>query len=89
MRGRFLKYDSIEHVEQKNQFVIRETGVSVPFGYCYDEWNSMKANLEPGDEIWRYGGDGGEVIYLVRNNQIINDPCGHPLRGYHILLTCY
>lgn len=32
MRGRFMKYDSVEHAERKNKIVIRESGVELPFG---------------------------------------------------------
>lgn len=71
MRGRFLKYDSVEHAERRNKIVIRESGVEVPFGYCNQQWEDLKSNLQPNDEIWLHGGDGGMAIYLVRDEQII------------------
>lgn len=92
MRGRFLKYDSVQHAERKNKTVIRESDTEVSFGYCNQAWENLKANLQPNDEIWRYGGDCGEVIYLIRDGQIVEDMCGkykHPRHGYHIVLSCY
>lgn len=84
MRGRFLKYDSVEHAERKNKF-----GED---GYCSSAWKELKANLQPNDEIWIHGGSGGETIYLIRDGQIIEDNCGkwkYPRRGYYISLSCY
>lgn len=84
--GRFLKYESVEHAERKNRYIIRETGI--PFGYCNQEWELLKSNLQPGDEIWRYGGNGGEAIYLIRDNQIVKDK-NYPKKGYYICLSCF
>jgi len=92
MRGRFLKYDSIEHAERKNKIVIRESGAEVPFGYCNQMWEELKANLQLNDEIWRYGGGGGEAIYIIRDGLTVEDMCGkykHPRRGHYICLSCY
>ena len=91
MRGRFLKYDSTEHAERKNKIVIRETGKELPFGYCNEQWEELKANLQPNDEIWLYGGDGGMVIWLIRDGHTVEDMCGkhkHPRRGHYICLGC-
>jgi hypothetical protein len=69
-RGMFLKYDSVEHAERKNMITLR-SGIITPFGYCNSSWERLKANLQPNDEIWRYGGDGGEAIFLIRDNCIV------------------
>jgi hypothetical protein len=92
MRGRFLKYNSVEHAERKNKIVVRESGMEVPFGYCNQQWEDLKANLQPNDEIWLHGGDGGMAIYLIRDGQIVEDTYGKyksPRRGYYIVLSCY
>lgn len=92
MRGRFLKYNSVEHAESKNRIVIRESGIEVPFGYCNQEWETLKSNLQTGDEIWLYGGAGGTAIYLIRDGHIVEDDYGkykHPRHGYYICLSCY
>ena len=89
LRGRFLKYESVEHAERKNMITIRESGMKVPFGYCNREWEELKSNLQTDDEVWLHGGDGGTTIYLIRNGQIVEDACGKykvPRRGYHIIL---
>jgi len=92
LRGKFLKYDSVEHAERKNMITIRETGIPLPFGYCNQRWEELKTNLQPNDEIWFYGGDGGTAIYLIRDNCRIEDDCGkwkHSRRGHYICLSCY
>jgi hypothetical protein len=84
MRGRFMKYDSVEHAERKNKFVED--------GYCSRAWKELKANLQPNDEIWIHGGSGGVAIYLIRDGQIIEDDCGkwkYPRRGHYVNLSCY
>ena len=91
IRGRFLKYDDVQHAEARNMIVLRETNVSVPCGYANREWEALKANLQEGDEIWRVGDHGGEAIYLIRNNEIVMDRTSKypfPKRGFHLFLTC-
>ena len=91
-RGRFLKYDSVEHAEQKNMHYHRELKKYVPFGYVNAEWEVLKANLRDGDELWRHGSSDGEVIYLIRDGKPFEETVNgyqHPKRGYCLLLSCY
>lgn len=67
LKGRFLQYDSIEHAERKNM----KDGV--PFGYCHQDWETLKSNLQEGDEIWRFGDGGGEAVYLIRKGKIVTE----------------
>lgn len=90
MRGRFMKYDSIEHAERKNMITIRETGIQMPFGYCNKQWENLKNNYTPGDEIWIMGNT-GTMILLSRNGELFTEQCGKYKvlkNGYYIALSC-
>lgn len=83
LRGRFMKYDSIEHCERKNMHN------GVPFGYAKKEWQEMKSNIQEGDELWIYGNE-STIIYLIRNGEIAydwttNGKYKYPRRGFHII----
>jgi len=82
MRGKFMKYDSVEHAERKNTYN------GMPFGGANHAWEELKSNLQDGDEIWLVGND-GLAIYLIRNNSVVNESCGkwqHTKRGFCVIL---
>jgi hypothetical protein len=51
----------------------------IPFGYCHDDWESMKARMRSGDEVWRFSSPpedwealmGWEGVALVRDGEIV------------------
>lgn len=83
LRGRFMKYDSVEHCERKNMY----NGVA--FGGCNYAWKEMKANIQEGDELWIWGSE-TTIVLLIRNGEVAYDwtPNGKYKsfrRGFHII----
>lgn len=71
---------SVEEAEAENLVADAHLGpVPVPFGWCNDEWVSLLARMQPGDELWEFrSGDkswshlaGREGIALVRGDKIV------------------
>jgi hypothetical protein len=52
---------------------------SVPFGFCNGEWEALKAEMLPGDELWRFSSPpedwerrmGWEGVALVRDGEVV------------------
>jgi hypothetical protein len=44
---------TVAELESKHMFVIRETGLALPFGHQNKGWQEMKAIMMPGDQIYQ------------------------------------
>jgi hypothetical protein len=89
IRGKFMKYDSIEHAERKNMIFHRELKKEIPFGYVSHQWEALKSNYKDGDELWIVGND-GMIVYLIRDSQIAYDYYGKyksPKNGFYVILS--
>jgi hypothetical protein len=66
-------------VETEAHPTCLRTGELKPFGYLNDQWEAMKAKLQPGDELYRFSSSreswahlaGRAGIALVRQGNII------------------
>jgi hypothetical protein len=55
----------------------------VPFGFCSPDWEALRAQVRPGDEIWYFSSPqedwdrlmGWEGIALVRGGEIVESFC--------------
>jgi hypothetical protein len=49
----------------------------IPFGHCNDDWERLKAKMQPGDEFWYFAPPNKKVMQfwglaLIRNGQVIS-----------------
>lgn len=63
-RGRWMKYDSVEHCEKKNpSFLDSELKT---------KWEQVKSSIINGDELWiHWNNNIGTSVCLVRDEKII------------------
>ena len=68
---------SVEQAEAENMVTNARLGQKpVPFGFCNREWTDLIAQLQPGDELWKYSHvegprSGGGGIAIIRNGEFV------------------
>jgi hypothetical protein len=71
---------TIEEAEAENLVADSRLGPTpIPFGFCYYEWESLIAEMQPGDELWEFSSSreswkhlcGRSGIALVRGGEIV------------------
>jgi hypothetical protein len=76
---------SVEQAEQMFPGVVDERTkltpqIAKPFGYQHDQWEALKAEMKPGDELWTFSSPadywqhlaGRLGIALVRDGKIVD-----------------
>lgn len=50
----FTVDDEGKFIPTLNSRAVNEPKLRLPFGYCNSQWESMKAKMQPGDELWEF-----------------------------------
>jgi hypothetical protein len=63
----------VDELEKEHMIVIRETGQALPFGYSNKAWLEMKAEMQPGDQIYFLSHRDGR--FYVEYHILVRDGC--------------
>ncbi len=72
---------TVEEAEAENLVSDERLGLTpVPFGYCNSEWRNLRAQIQPGDELWEFTSPaeswaqlfGRAGIALIREGEVVD-----------------
>lgn len=75
-----MRLEPTEEYKERRITVEEIDSLRKPFGFCNDKWESLKASMRPGDELWEYCDAkrlweqlmGSQGIELRRNGEVIS-----------------